>query len=124
MDSYGKELILDLHDCDPSTYKNREVLGDFIDQLCDLIQMEQGPRHWWDYAGYPTDYAKAPPHLKGTSVVQFIMTSTIVIHALDDLHQVYINIFSCKDFDTVDVTKFAVEWFKAEVIQKGTVLRK
>jgi len=45
--------------------------------------------------------------------VQFILTSSIVIHTLDQLRAVYVNIFSCKDFDPKTAEKFTVEWFGA-----------
>lgn len=37
---YGKELILDLHQCDPSTF-DRESIESYFEQLCDLIEMER-----------------------------------------------------------------------------------
>ncbi|MDP7601621.1 MAG: S-adenosylmethionine decarboxylase, partial [Rhodospirillales bacterium] len=49
----------------------------------------------------------------GTSAVQFILTSTIVIHTLDQLKAIYINIFSCKVYDPKVAEDFTVEWFGA-----------
>lgn len=124
MKYYGKELILDLHNCNPSTYKYREDIEEYIIQLCKKIDVKRGDLNWWDYSGYPTDYKNAPIHLKGTSVVQFIMTSTIVIHTLDELKKVYVNIFSCDDFDDNLVEKFTKEWFEGDVVQKFVIDRK
>jgi len=55
------------------------------------------------------------PHAVGTSAVCFILTSTIVIHTLDILEKVFVNIFSCKTFDPDVASKFTAEWFKGEV---------
>ena len=51
------------------------------------------------------------PKTKGTSAVQFILTSTIVIHTLDLMKAAYVNIFSCKDFDTDEAAEFTAKWF-------------
>ena len=45
--------------------------------------------------------------------MQFILTSSIVIHTLDLLGAVYINIFSCKDFDTDAAARFTAKWFES-----------
>ena len=45
--NYGKELILDLHDCDPTTF-NRISLDMFFECLCDAIDMKMCDRHFWD----------------------------------------------------------------------------
>jgi S-adenosylmethionine/arginine decarboxylase-like enzyme len=110
--AYGMELVMDLHDCDHTKF-TREGLTQFFKELCDHIGMEREALHFWDYEGYPMHKDKAPPHLKGTSAVQFIKTSSIVIHSLDDLHRIYINIFSCKEFSAADAVGFATEFFGA-----------
>lgn len=112
---YGKELILDLHECDVSKF-NRKDIEAFLVELCDdVIDMERADLHWWDYEDDPEYYAVAPPHLKGTSCVQFIMTSTIVIHTLEDLKKAFINIFSCKDFDAEKTASFTAKFFGGEI---------
>ena len=124
MKPYGKELILDLHHCDPTTYATRDQIESFIADLCAAIDMKREDLHWWDYEGEPAEYEAAPAHLKGTSAVQFITTSTIVIHTLDDLRRVYINIFSCKDFDAGAVMRMAVGHFKGEIVGQTELDRK
>lgn len=122
MKDYGKEVILDLHNCDVTKFTRASIKSYFVD-LCELIKMERGPLHWWDFKGNKKAYDAAPPHLKGISAVQFISTSDIVIHTLNDMKKVYINIFSCKDFDPKVVEKFTKKWFKGKVVNKRTVKR-
>lgn len=122
--SYGKELILDLHNCNPETYKNREEIEELVLNLCIEIKVSRGDLHFWDYAGYPEEYKAAPAHLRGTSVVQFIKTSTIVIHTLDDLRQVYVNVFSCDSFSDKAVSKMVKEYFEGDIVQQVTIDRK
>ena len=116
MENYGKELILDIHECDPSTF-TRASIRKFCTRLCNLIDMETEDLHFWDYDGDPEAYEEAPDHLKGISCVQFIKTSSIVIHTLDVLEKIFINIFSCKNFNDYEVKKFALEWFKGTLVK-------
>jgi S-adenosylmethionine/arginine decarboxylase-like enzyme len=110
---YGFELILDLYDCDVSTF-NRSSLQAFFEKLCDEIKMKRCELHFWDDVGVPTEKQQTSPHTMGTSAVQFILTSTIVVHTLDLLKAVYINIFSCKEFDKDKAEKLTKEWFSAK----------
>ena len=121
---YGKELILDIHDCDVSKF-NRKDIEAFLVKLCDnIIYMERADLHWWDYEDdNQEDYDNAPSHLKGTSCVQFISTSTIVIHSLEDLKKVFINIFSCKNFNANATAEFTQNYFGGNVITKEIIER-
>ena len=119
---YGKELILDLHECDPDTF-TREIIEEYFKELCDLIDMERCELFWWDDVGVPLEEQQTEPHLKGTSAVQFIMTSNITIHTLDLMGNVYLNIFSCKDFDSHIALQFSKEWFKGKVANSNVIGR-
>jgi len=109
---YGGELILDLHGCNRAKF-TRDCLDLYFTKLCDLIHMEKCEVHFWDDIGVPPDERQTSPHTKGTSAVCFILTSSIVVHMLDELNAVYVNIFSCKEFDPVLAAKFTEEWFQA-----------
>ena len=110
---YGYELILDLHGCDVSTF-NRDNMKSYFKKLCDEIKMTRCELHFWDDVGVSPEEQQTSPHTKGTSAVQFILTSTIVVHTLDLLEAVYINIFSCKEFDKDKAEQLTREWFKAK----------
>ncbi|MBC8481095.1 MAG: S-adenosylmethionine decarboxylase [Planctomycetes bacterium] len=110
---YGFELILDLHDCDVATF-NRKSLEKYFSRLCKAIDMKRCDLHFWDDVGVPPEKRQTLPHTKGTSAVQFILTSTIVIHALDLLKAAYINIFSCKPFDRQVAEELTKKWFGAK----------
>lgn len=110
---YGFELILDLHGCDNSKF-NRSSLKNYFVKLCKAIDMKRCKLYFWDDVGVPEKEKQTSPHTKGTSAVQFILTSTIVIHTLDLLNAVYINIFSCKPFDKEIAEELTKKWFNAE----------
>ncbi len=110
---YGFELILDLHGCDVTKFR-RTSLDDYFEKLCKAINMVKCERYFWDDLGIPRAERQTSPHTKGTSAVQFILTSNIVIHTLDDLATVYVNIFSCKPFDRKLAEQLTREWFGAK----------
>ncbi len=112
---YGYELIIDLHKCDPSTF-NRKSIKEYFKKLCDLIDMQRCELYFWDDLETPENEKQISPHTKGTSAIQFILTSNITIHTLDLLEKVFVNIFSCKEFDSEIAKKFTSEWFSGEVI--------
>lgn len=120
---YGKELILDLHNCDPKRFK-RETIRKFFQQLCELIDMQRCELFWWDDYGLPKNERQTEPHLKGTSAIQFIMTSNITIHTLDILGNVYLNIFSCKEFDAKKAARFSKVFFKGKIVNQAVLKRK
>lgn len=120
---YGYELILDLHGCDPSRFHRRFLRG-FCERLCKAIKMDPCKLIFWDDKWtwlwkliffWDRNIRNATePHTKGTSAVQFILTSNITIHCLDEFHAVYINIFSCKPFKPKIAEDISEHWFDAE----------
>lgn len=133
LNSYGIELILDLKDCNPEKF-NRKSFNIFYDELCELLGVEKGTRHFWDYEDWWRNVwywlfnrkelkRNAPPHLKGTSAVQFIMTSSLVIHALDDLGTLYINVFSCDNFNASKAQAYIEEYFEGTTVGKKFITR-
>ena len=123
MDTYGKELVLDIHNCDSSTF-TRKSIRNYFKELCNLIDMERAKLLWWDDWGVAPEDQETESHLKGTTAVQFITTSNIILHTLDLLENVYINIFSCKEFSVDTATKFSEEWFKGKVVNSNIIERK
>ena len=109
---YGYELILDLHGCDVGKF-TRKSIEEYMVTICDAIGMEREDLHFWDYEGVPEEEVPKDSHLLGVTAVQFITTSNIVIHTLELLKAVYVNIFSCKKYDTELAEKITREWFSA-----------
>lgn len=113
---YGFELIMDLHGCDVSKF-NRKCLKNYFTRLCNAIDMKKCECYFWDDVGVPVEERQTSPHTKGTSAVQFILTSSIVVHTLDLLEVVYINIFSCKWFDKDKAEELTQGWFGAKQLK-------
>ena len=123
MRPYGQEVLLDLHGCDPGKFTRTDI-EHYCEQLCELIKMERCDLHFWDDVGVPEDERQTDPKTKGTSAVQFILTSTIVIHTLELMKAAYVNIFSCKEFDADEAAKFTADWFRSTDWTANVVTRR
>lgn len=113
---YGQELILDIHNV-PMERFTEDYLREFCECLCRQIDMKAMQFNIWKYED-EDEYQKAPPHLKGISAIQFIETSGIIIHALDDLKQVHLNIFSCKPLKAQIVKTLAKAYFGGDIVNE------
>ncbi len=120
--NYGKELILDLHECKVESF-TRETIRAYCKSLCLAIDMQPCELYFWDDEGVPVDEQQTSPQTKGTSAVQFILTSNITIHTLDLLGAVYVNIFSCKDFSEAAAVLQTLNWFGGRVVNQTVVER-
>lgn len=120
--SYGVEFIIDLHDCDVSTF-NRASLDCYFSLICKAINMKKCERYFWDDVGVSEADKQTSPKTKGSSAVQFILTSSIVIHTLDLLGSVYVNIFACKEFDQVKALEITKSWFGAKNSCTHSIIR-
>ena len=110
---YGIELVLDLSECNTAKF-NRKDIKSFFAQLCELIGMKPEDYYFWDDYHVPLAKRQTDPKTKGTTAIQFILTSNITIHTLDLSGAVFVNIFSCKEYDTDVARDFAAKFFEAK----------
>ncbi len=111
-----------MHDCDPKLF-TREMITTFFEGLCDKIDMQAEDLHFWDDLDTPDEEKETEPHLVGTSAIQFIKTSNITIHTLDLMKRVYLNIFSCKDFDSQLALDYCVAFFGGRPVRNQLIER-
>ena len=123
MKAYGKEVLIDLHNCDASTF-TRKSIRNYFKEICELIDMQREKLTWWDDLHTPEAEKETEPHLVGTSAVQFIKTSNITIHTLDIMKRAYVNIFSCKGFSPEVAATFTEKWFRGSMVGYRVVERK
>tara|TARA_Y100000310_G_C20473660_1_gene711329 strand:- start:87 stop:446 length:360 start_codon:yes stop_codon:yes gene_type:complete len=102
---WGKSLILNLHGCKKSFLKSPKKIKEYIDELIKILGMEKHGETYIDQFG--------EGNLKGWSALQFIKTSSITVHCDDKWNRVFIDIFSCKDYDINKAVKFSKEFFKS-----------
>ena len=90
---WGYHLILDCSACHVPSIQSRENVYNWITNLVKAIDMEPigEPRIEYTAADF-SDKA-------GFTAIQVIVTSSIVAHFIDSTGDVYIDVFSCKEFD-------------------------
>lgn len=118
---YGKELILDLYECNNKLFTRKNIKNYFI-LLCKLLKMKREKLIFWDDVGVPKSEKQKLSHLQGTSAIQFILTSNIVIHTLDQLNAVFINIFSCGSYDHKVAKEFSEHYFESKNVLRVEVI--
>jgi len=103
---WGYHLTLDCHDCDRPSIKNEEHVKEFIQELMKRIDMKP-------IGDTRVEYTAAEfPDKAGLTAVQIIVTSTIVAHFIDSTGDLYLDVFSCKQFDIETVVNTVDEYFK------------
>ena len=112
------ELVIDLFDCDPKIISSGKKLKLYVAKLCKLIGMKQYGKTQIPYFGTSCDFTK------GYSLLQFIETSSITGHFSELWNTAYINIFSCKPFNSKKAKEFTRKFFKAKKCKNRVLIRK
>lgn len=114
---YGRELILDLNDCDSGIIRSKEKILEYSDRLCNLIRMKKFREPIIERFGFGEDYAA------GFSLVQLIETSSVTAHFSEMWNSAHINIFSCKPFNHKIAKEFSQKFFKAKKVKNRFIIR-
>jgi len=112
---WGQSLSIDLSGCEHSLLTNPEKLKEFSKKICNEIDMVS--------FGEPMINRFGEGSLKGYSMMQFIMTSSITVHLDEVNNRAFIDIFSCKKFDVNIATKFCKDFFRAKSIRYKNLYR-
>jgi S-adenosylmethionine/arginine decarboxylase-like enzyme len=113
--TWGKHLILDAGGCSPKMIGDSTVITNFAKTLVKRIDMVA--------YGQPQVVMFGTGNKKGYTLIQLIETSNIAAHFVEENNSMYLDVFSCKDFDP-DVVKEAVhEFFDAKKFRTKVMLR-
>jgi S-adenosylmethionine/arginine decarboxylase-like enzyme len=114
---WGYHLILDCHACDVPSIQSQGNVYNWIKNLVKDIDMEPigEPRIEYTAAEFPD---KA-----GFTAIQVIVTSSIVAHFVDSTGDVYIDVFSCKEFNNDTVIKSIKDAFAPKRIRTNYLTR-
>jgi S-adenosylmethionine decarboxylase len=115
--NYGKELILDLYDCDPKIIRSKKKILEYSEKLCNLIKVKRYGKAICERFGFGSDY------ITGYSLVQLIESSSITGHFSELWNRAFVNIFSCKSFDDKIVSNFTKKFFKAKKVRNRVLKR-
>jgi S-adenosylmethionine/arginine decarboxylase-like enzyme len=111
---YGMDCNIDLDSCD-TTKMTREQIKLFCYALCEHIGMEPMWYHDWEKEGITDADWDNNAHLRGVSACLFIRTSSITVHAIYGTKQVFIDCFSCKEFEATKAVEFSKSFFVGQL---------
>ncbi len=112
---YGKHVILTASGCNDALLE-KEKIADFCRDMVKRIDMVPFGEPFVERFGGGDEV--------GISAVQLIQTSAITIHTNDAARDMYLDVFSCKDFEASDVLKSVEDWFAPGSVEHQTLLRK
>lgn len=120
---FGRDLLLDLYECNPAIISSTEKLHEFAREICHVIGMKP--------YGDPIipNFGFAKSKTAGPSLVQLIETSAITAHYSPHWRMVLKNIFTCSALDAESAVIFSMKFFNATqakwrvVIRGGRLLR-
>lgn len=104
---WGLEASIDLHECNGDFIRDPEKIKKYVYELVELIGMKRFGE--CIVVNFGEDEKVA-----GYSMVQLIETSCISGHFANLTNNAYINIFSCKKFDTIIANDFTKNFFQAK----------
>ncbi len=117
MQYWGYHLILDCGGCDRELMSDAQHVERWIRQLVQDIGMQPIGEPRIEYTA--AEFADKA----GFTVVQVIVTSSIVAHFVDNLQQIYLDVFSCKQFDYDTVKHSMQHWFGAASMRQYSLTR-
>lgn len=104
--SWGLLASVDLHACNGATIRDADRIKAFVAELCERIDARR-------FGDCQVVRFGARAEVAGYSMTQFIETSLISGHFVEQTDNVYLDVFSCGYFDPDVVARFAVEFFEA-----------
>lgn len=110
---WGKHLILNAGKCLPDAIRSHKAIDSFARQLVRDIDMVP--------YGKPQIKMFGSGNKKGYTLVQLIQTSNICGHFAEETNDMYLDVFSCKDFDPEEVKKIVNKYF-APTTMSGLVV--
>ena len=113
--TWGKHLILDAAGCSPKMIGSSTVIKNFTNDLVKRIDMKA--------YGEPQIVMFGTGNKKGYTLIQLIETSNIAGHFVEENNTMYLDVFSCKDFDAEVVKKLVHEYFHAQSFSSRVLLR-
>jgi len=114
---WGYHLMLDCAGCDVNSIRNENNIYRFAKELVLRIDMVAH--------GEPIIEFLCPgdPSKEGYSLMQLITTSSITGHFIDHDRHIYLDVFSCKEFEIKTVKDTVEEFFGAQKMRVNFVTR-
>lgn len=113
--TWGYHLIVDCSKCNIEAMKSKEHIDLFLQELIRVTKMK--PMGAPYYQNVVTNKSTIKKDIAGYSVVQFIRTSSILLHFCNPSGSVYFDFFSCKKFSQVKVIDLLKLFFEPENVK-------
>jgi S-adenosylmethionine/arginine decarboxylase-like enzyme len=113
---WGHHSCLDLYGCNPETIRDAAKIKQFVAEMCVLIDMKP-------YGETQVVHFGEDERVAGFSMTQLIETSLISGHFANQTNTVYLDVFSCKYYDSEKAAEFAKRFFGAREISLQVVSR-
>jgi S-adenosylmethionine/arginine decarboxylase-like enzyme len=111
---YGQHMLINAKGCIPSL-KDIPYMKDFLVRLADDIDMVR--------------FGEAHVHRFGSGIeiglsgFQLIETSQVSFHSNDAARDIYLDVFSCKEYDENAVVAFLQKWLEPKTIETQVIWR-
>jgi len=104
---WGYSTSIDLKNCNPSKIRSALKIQEFSIALVKLLRMKAYGEPIIVHFGDSED-------VKGYTLVQLIYTSSITAHFAEKDNSIYLDIFSCKNYDSEKAADFARKFFESD----------
>lgn len=115
MSYWGYHLMLDCSGCDPALITSHDNIYNFTKQLVKDIDMVA--------YGEPQIVNFGSGNKAGYTLVQLIETSNICAHFVNETNTMYLDVFSCKEFDSKVVEYLVRQYFGVQKIKYNFTVR-
>ena len=113
--TWGKHLMIDAARLNGQAIRNPTRIHHFTAALVKRIDMiPYGPSQVVMFGS---------GNKKGYTMVQLIETSNICAHFVEENNSMYLDVFSCKDFDPIVVKETVEEYFEAKHMKLKVLTR-
>jgi S-adenosylmethionine/arginine decarboxylase-like enzyme len=109
--------MLDCGGCHKESIQDAGNIKSFVKELVIAIDMVAVGEPWIERT------AIGIPDKEGFSLYQLIVTSNISAHFVDESRQIYLDVFSCKEFDQSVVRVIVEKYFNPSRIKTNFVSR-
>lgn len=113
---WGYHAIIDAAGCDHdaiTSYDNVYAFAKAVVKAIDMVAY-----------GEPQIINFGSGDKAGFTLVQLIETSNICAHFVNELDEIYLDVFSCKPYDEKIVEELVSQYFKAKSLKRAFIKRK
>ena len=106
--AWGLSCAFDFKMADKIKISDPNIVKRYIKELCDEINMKMYGETWIE------KFASHDERLYGITVLQAIETSSITAHFAENIGEIYLDVFSCAEYDPNKVLSFTESFFSCQ----------